>query len=44
MHYATFDLSDEPPGEASRTLKKEKSAGALLADLKLLNPGEVFYL
>ncbi|MEJ1240862.1 MBL fold metallo-hydrolase [Chryseolinea sp. T2] len=44
MHYGTFDLSDEPPGEPVSKLLSLKSAGKLNAGLKILNPGEVLHM
>jgi L-ascorbate metabolism protein UlaG (beta-lactamase superfamily) len=44
MHYGTFDLSDEPPGEPVSALKELKERGVLKAQLKFLNPGEVLQL
>lgn len=44
MHYGTFDLSEEPPGEPASMLQSLKAAGELKADLKMLQPGEVFEL
>ncbi|MGC3943619.1 MAG: MBL fold metallo-hydrolase [Chryseolinea sp.] len=41
MHYGTFDLSDEPPGEPVAKLESLKSNGMLKAELKIVNPGEV---
>ena len=41
MHYGTFDLRDEPPGEPVATLIALKAQGVLKADLKFLQPGEV---
>ena len=44
MHYGTFDLSDEPPGEPVSSLLSLKAEGVLKAELKILNPGEVLPL
>lgn len=44
MHYGTFDLSDEPPGEPVSSLLSLKAGHVLEADLKILNPGEVLML
>lgn len=44
MHYGTFDLSDEPPGEPVSKLLSLKSNETLQAELKIVNPGEVFQL
>jgi len=44
MHYATFDLSDEPPGEAPKILLNQKENKLLNADLKLLDPGQILRL
>jgi len=41
MHFGTFDLSDEPPGEPVSSLVSLKEEGKLKAELKILNPGEV---
>jgi len=44
MHYGTFDLSDEPPGEPLKLLK-EKAAEMNLSDkIKMLNINESVYL
>lgn len=42
MHYGTFDLSDEPPGEPTERLKQLNEGGKMKADLQVLNPGQVF--
>jgi L-ascorbate metabolism protein UlaG (beta-lactamase superfamily) len=44
MHFGTFDLSDEPPGEPVSTLLSLNTEGKLNAELKILNPGEVLSL
>jgi len=44
MHYATYDLSDEPIGEPLRFLKKLKEDGALKSELKVLKIGEELLL
>lgn len=44
MHYGTFDLSDEPPGEPVSKLVSLKSTGKLTADLKIVSPGEALHL
>lgn len=44
MHYGTFDLSQEPPSEPVKILKKLDSENRIKAKLKLLDMGEVFYL
>jgi L-ascorbate metabolism protein UlaG (beta-lactamase superfamily) len=40
MHYATYDLSDEPIGEPLRLLRKLKEDGILKSELKVLKIGE----
>ena len=40
MHYGTFDLSDEPPGEPLRRLRAAVAAGGLDASLRVLDVGE----
>lgn len=44
MHYGTFDLSNEPPGEPVAWLSSLKQNGELKADLHMLDPGEVLDL
>jgi L-ascorbate metabolism protein UlaG (beta-lactamase superfamily) len=44
MHYATYDLSDEPIGEPLRFLKKLKEEGTLKSELKILKIGEELLL
>lgn len=44
MHYGTFDLSDEPPGEPLRFIREINDRKKLKARLKELNPGEIMYL
>lgn len=44
MHYGTFDLSDEPPGEPVHRLRQMEERNDINGELKLLNPGEVFRL
>lgn len=41
MHYATFDLSDEPFGEPVRILQNEEKAGRLNGKLKIMDVGEI---
>lgn len=41
MHFGTFDLSDEPPGEPVSSLLSLKAEGVLKAHLKIASPGEV---
>lgn len=41
MHYATFDLSDEPFGEPVRVLRSEEAAGRINGKLKIMDVGEV---
>lgn len=40
MHYGTFDLSDEPVGEAPRQLQAAHDAGQIRGQLRLLAVGE----
>ena len=40
MHYGTFDLSDEPPGEPYRILKAAQTAGTINGSLLLPDLGE----
>jgi len=41
MHFGTFDLSDEPPGEPAALLRSEETAGRLRpGELALLRIGE----
>ncbi|MFN6943733.1 MAG: MBL fold metallo-hydrolase, partial [Cytophagaceae bacterium] len=40
MHYGTFDLSDEPPGEPFRILNKMKENGLINGELKMPGIGE----
>jgi L-ascorbate metabolism protein UlaG (beta-lactamase superfamily) len=42
MHYGTFDLSDEPPGEPLRLIKKASADGELNAELKVMEPGVIW--
>ena len=42
MHYGTFDLSDEPPGEPIRLLENLYTEGVLKGKLQVLQPGEIF--
>jgi L-ascorbate metabolism protein UlaG (beta-lactamase superfamily) len=44
MHYATYDLSDEPIGEPLRLLKNLKEDGTLKSELKVLKIGEELHL
>jgi L-ascorbate metabolism protein UlaG (beta-lactamase superfamily) len=41
MHYGTFDLSDEPPGEPLRLIEGLSSSGALKSRLVITNPGYI---
>ncbi|UYZ62279.1 MBL fold metallo-hydrolase [Hymenobacter weizhouensis] len=41
MHYGTFDLSDEPPGEPVRHLHELAAGGKLRGQLRVLGAGEV---
>ncbi len=43
MHYGTFDLSDEPVGEAPRLLRGYQAAGQLNGTLRLPAAGEPLY-
>ncbi len=42
MHYGTFDLSDEPPGEPLREVQRLKKEQILKGELKALAVGEIF--
>lgn len=44
MHYGTYDLSDEPPGEPIRKLRQAATNGSLQGELIELNVGEIFRL
>jgi L-ascorbate metabolism protein UlaG (beta-lactamase superfamily) len=44
MHYGTYDLADEPFGEPYRTLKEMNEKREIHGELKLLQPGETWYL
>ena len=44
MHYGTFDLSDEPPGEPVRVLQGLAQAGHIRGQLRVLGAGEVLAL
>ena len=44
MHYGTFDLSDEPPGEPLRLLKEKAAEMRLSGKIKPLNINESLYL
>ena len=44
MHYGTFDLSDEPPGEPLRRLRAAVAEGGLAASLRVLDVGEFLAL
>jgi len=44
MHYGTFDLSDEPPGEPLRLLKEKSAEMNLSGKIKPLNINESLYL
>ncbi len=41
MHYGTFDLADEAPGDPRRVLDSLQQAGQIKGQLKLLNVGEI---
>jgi L-ascorbate metabolism protein UlaG (beta-lactamase superfamily) len=40
MHYGTFDLSDEPPGEPLKLLKAAAEKNAAIEKIKVLQIGE----
>ncbi|MEM1136232.1 MAG: MBL fold metallo-hydrolase [Bacteroidota bacterium] len=42
MHYGTYDLADEPPGEPVRLLRKYEHNNGLNGKLKILDVGEHF--
>lgn len=44
MHYATFDLSDEPPGEPVRILEDLNRKGDINGELHILKVGEVLLM
>jgi L-ascorbate metabolism protein UlaG (beta-lactamase superfamily) len=44
MHYGTFDLSDEPPGEPVRLLKQLAEQKKINGELKLLDLGENYLI
>ena len=44
MHYGTFDLSDEPPGEPVRVIKNMQSRGLIKGETRFLDVGEIYYL
>lgn len=44
MHYGTFDLADEPPGEPARKIKHMEKNKKIKGQVKMLKPGEVFFL
>ncbi len=44
MHYGTFDLSDEPPGEPLKLLREINRRKELKAKMTILEPGEIMYL
>jgi L-ascorbate metabolism protein UlaG (beta-lactamase superfamily) len=44
MHYGTFDLSDEPPGEPVKILKKLQHSKELNGELMILDVGEEFLI
>ncbi len=44
MHYGTYDLSDEPPGEPIRKLRQAAANGSLRGELVELKVGEIYRL
>ena len=44
MHYATFDLSDEPISDPIKNLYALETSNEILGKLKVLNPGEIFLI
>lgn len=44
MHFATFDLSDEPPGEPVHILNDLHNQKKILGNLVMLNVREIFYI
>lgn len=42
MHYGTFNLSDEPPGEPLRMLEQLNQQKQINGELKVLQPGEIY--
>lgn len=44
MHYGTFDLADEPPGEPIRFIRQMEKHNKIHGSVKELKIGEVFYL
>lgn len=44
MHYGTYDLSDEPPGEPIRKLRQAATNGSLKGELVELQVGEIYEL
>lgn len=44
MHYGTYDLSDEPPGEPLRLMEEQKLKKQISGRLQILNVGEIFKL
>jgi L-ascorbate metabolism protein UlaG (beta-lactamase superfamily) len=44
MHYGTYDLSDEPPGEPVRFIKELDAQGQIKGELRLPDVGEIFHL
>ena len=44
MHYGTFDLADEPPGEPLQIVNRVNKKGGLNGRLKVLDVGEVMRL
>jgi hypothetical protein len=44
MHYATFDLADEPIGEPVRILRDMKEKSIIKGGMALINPGEPLFL
>jgi len=44
MHYGTYDLSDEPPGEPIRKLRQAAESSALQGELVELQVGEMYRL
>lgn len=44
MHYGTFDLSDEPPGEPVRMVQDMIAKGLIKGETKFLDVGEIYTL
>ncbi|MCU0450954.1 MAG: MBL fold metallo-hydrolase [Bernardetiaceae bacterium] len=41
MHYGTYDLADEPPGDPRQVLERLQKSGQIGPELLLVNPGQV---